>query len=269
MSPRRLLLAAALAAALAGAPDLASAKTILVPVTLVGGVPVPCGAERLGTCHNRWHFALHPVATAEPGDTLVFQTRDALDNQFNRTSTAATVAAANLNRVHPLTGPVFVKGAKPGDVLAVTIEKIEPGPDRFGYTVIVPGFGFLRDVFPNPAIVRWDLDSSGAVSRDMPGVRVPMNGFTGTIGVALGPGETRVAFQREEQLRPLVVVTRRRLRRSGRHLWRRRFVCGRAHALLADDPAPRERRQHGRQADDRGNDPSLPLLRRRLSALYG
>ena len=201
MSPRRLLLAAALAAALAGVPDLASAKTILVPVTLVGGVPVPCGAERLGTCHNRWHFALHPVATAEPGDTLVFQTRDALDNQFNRTSTAATVAAANLNRVHPLTGPVFVKGAKPGDVLAVTIEKIEPGPDRFGYTVIVPGFGFLRDVFPNPAIVRWDLDSSGAVSRDMPGVRVPMNGFTGTIGVALGPGETRVAFQREEQLR--------------------------------------------------------------------
>src|SRR5437667_112294 len=201
MSPRRLLLAAALAAALAGAPDLASAKTILVPVTLVGGVPLPCGAERLGTCHNRWHFALHPVATAEPGDTLVFQTRDALDNQFNRASTAATVAAANLTRVHPLTGPVFVKGAKPGDVLAVTIEKIEPGPDRFGYTVIVPGFGFLRDVFPNPASVRWDLDSSGAVSRDMPGVRVPMNGFTGTIGVALGPGETRVAFQREEQLR--------------------------------------------------------------------
>ena len=120
-------------------------------------------------------------------------------------STAATVAAANLNRVHPLTGPVFVKGAKAGDVLAVTIEKIEAGPDRFGYTVIVPGFGFLRDVFAKPFFVRWDLQqgsgSRGAVSRDMPGVRVPMNGFTGTIGVALGPTETATAFQREEQLR--------------------------------------------------------------------
>jgi formamidase len=196
-----MLLAALLLAAFLGAPDVASAKTVSVPVTLIGGVPVPCAAETLGTCHNRWHFAIDPVATASPGDTIVFQTRDALDNQFNRTSTSATVAAANLNRVHPLTGPVFVRGAKAGDVLAVTIEKIEPGPDRFGYTVIVPGFGFLRDVFPNPAIVRWNLDLSGAVSPDMPGVRIPMNGFTGTIGVSLGPNETAVAFQREEQLR--------------------------------------------------------------------
>jgi formamidase len=207
MSLRRTLaLVATLLFAIVGAPDLASAKTVFVPVTLVGGVPVPCAAEPRGTCHNRWHFAIDPVATADPGDTIVFQTRDALDNQFNRTSTAGTVAAANLNRVHPLTGPVFVNKAKAGDVLAVTIEKIEPGPDRFGYTVIVPGFGFLRDVFPNPFIVRWDLQgsgsgSTGAVSRDMPGVRVPMNGFTGTIGVALGPTATAVAFQREEQLR--------------------------------------------------------------------
>jgi formamidase len=207
MSLRRTsVLVAALFFTVAGVPDLVSAKTVGVPITLVGGVPVPCASEPLETCHNRWHFAIHPVATADPGDTIVFQTRDALDNQFNRTSTAATVAAANLNRVHPLTGPVFVKGAKTGDVLAVTIEKIEPGRDRFGYTVIVPGFGFLRDVFPNPFIARWDLQGSGsgspgAVSRDMPGVRVPMNGFTGTIGVALGPTETATAFQREERLR--------------------------------------------------------------------
>jgi formamidase len=207
MSLKRTLLAAAtLFVPLVGAPDLVFARTVFVPITLVGGVPVPCAMEKLGTCHNRWHFAIQPVATAEPGDTVVFQTRDALDNQFNRNSTAATVAAANLNRIHPLTGPVYIKGAQAGDVLAVTIEKIEPGPDRFGYTVIVPGFGFLRDVFPNPFIVRWDLQgsgpgSTGAVSKDMPGVRVPMNGFTGTIGVALGPNETATAFQREEQLR--------------------------------------------------------------------
>jgi formamidase len=210
MSLRRtLLFVTTLFVALVGAPDLAFARTVFVPVTLVGGVPVPCATDKLGTCHNRWHFDINkdkPVATAEPGDTIVFQTRDAFDNQFNRNSTAATVAAANLNRVHPLTGPVFVHGARAGDVLAVTIEKIEPGPDRFGYTVIVPGFGFLRDKFNVPVIVRWELQGSGsgsprAVSRDMPGVRVPMNGFTGTIGVALGPEQTATAFQREEQLR--------------------------------------------------------------------
>jgi formamidase len=113
-----------------------------------------------------------------------------------------------LNRVHPLTGPVFINGAKAGDVLAVTVEEIRPGPDRFGYTVIVPGFGFLRDVFPNPFIVRWELKKGGpggfvATSKDMPGVRIPMNenGFPGTIGVALGAVETNVAFLREDALR--------------------------------------------------------------------
>ena len=53
--------------------------------------------------------------------------------------------------------------------------------------------------------MRWDLKGSGseatAVSKDMPGVRVPINGFTGTIGVALGSPETKTAFDREEKLR--------------------------------------------------------------------
>ena len=206
LQKRTLLAVATLSLACAGTPGLANEKTVFVPITLVGGVPVPCAMEKRGTCHNRWHPDIPSVAHANSGDRIVFQTRDAFDNQFNRASTASTVAAANLNRVHPLTGPVFIHGAHPGDVLAVTIEKIEPGPDRFGYTVIVPGFGFLRDVFPDPFIVRWDLQGSEpgsmrAVSRDMPGVSIPMNGFTGTIGVALGSAETTTAFQREEQLR--------------------------------------------------------------------
>ncbi len=197
-----LLLATLGALTLAGE---ASAKTVTLPVTYDGTVPVRCDAEPFRNCHNRWHPAIPPVATAEPGDTLVFQTRDAFDNQFGRTSTAATVLAANLNLVHPLTGPVYVRGARRGDVLAVTVERIEPGPDRFGYTVIVPGFGFLRDAFPDPFIVRWDLDRGGAggwvaTSPDMPGVRIPINAFAGTIGVALGPSETEAAFQREQEL---------------------------------------------------------------------
>lgn len=206
---RRLVLFTILALGVFALAELASAKTVHVDVTRVGKVPVPCASEPLGTCHNRWHPAIPPVAHANPGDTIIFETRDALDNQFNRTSTAATVAAANLNRVHPLTGPVFINGAKAGDVLAVTVEKIRPGPDMFGYTVIVPGFGFLRDVFPDPFIVRWELKKKGgaagfvATSEDMPGVRIPMNenGFPGTIGVALGAAETEVAFKREDALR--------------------------------------------------------------------
>src|SRR5262249_46771666 len=149
---------------------------------------------------------LGPAGTADPGDTVIFETRDAFDNPFNRSTRPPDVAAANLNLVHPLTGPLFVRGAQRGDVLAVTILDAVPGPDRFGYTVIVPGFGFLRDVFPDPDIVHWEFeqdDEDGnqfATSADLPGIRIPLHGFTGTIGVALGLPEIETAFEREDQL---------------------------------------------------------------------
>jgi len=136
---------------------------------------------------------------------VIFETRDAFDNPFNRSSGPADVAAANLNLVHPLTGPLFVQTARAGDVLAVTILDAVPGPDHFGYTVIVPGFGFLRDVFPNPDIVHWELGDDGgrqfATSADLPGVKIPLHGFAGTIGVELGLTQIETAFLREEQLR--------------------------------------------------------------------
>src|SRR5687768_14818198 len=176
---------------LAALVDPALAKTVRIPKT-----GAKCADD--SACHNRWHPAIKPVATADPGDTVVFGTRDAVDHQLTRNSAAPDVAAVNLNRVHPLTGPLFVNGTEAGDVLAVTIRDIEP--DKFGYTVIVPGFGFLRDLYPNPHIVRWDLTRSEATSPDMPGVKVRFNGFTGTIGTAPGPKETDLMFQREDAL---------------------------------------------------------------------
>ena len=149
-------------------------------------------------CHNRWHWAIPPVATARSGDVVVFGTRDAFDHSLDRNSTEADVVALNLNLVHPLTGPLYVRGAAPGDVLAITLLDIEP--DKFGYTIVVPGFGFLRDVFPNPFIARWDLTRRGATSPDIPGVKIRFDGFMGTIGVAPGPDQVDTYFTREAEL---------------------------------------------------------------------
>ena len=82
--------------------------------------------------------------------------------------------------------------------MAVTLIDIEPNP--FGYTVIVPGFGFLRDLYPEPHIVRWNLDRRAATSVDMPGIHVPFAGFMGTVGVAPGPEEVEKMYQRETAL---------------------------------------------------------------------
>jgi len=184
------------AAALACAAVLGSAQE--------GGgkrVVIPKSGERCADdakCHNRWHHAVPPAAMADPGDIVVFGTRDAFDHSLDRSSIAADVLALNLNLVHPLTGPLYVRGARAGDVLAVTL--LDIAPDDFGYTIIVPGFGFLRDVFTQPFIARWDLTRGGATSPDLPGVRIRFNGFMGTVGVAPGPAQTETYFQREAEL---------------------------------------------------------------------
>jgi formamidase len=149
-------------------------------------------------CFNRYHPRIPPVARARPGDYIVFETRDAIDTDLGLDSTADDVTALDLNLVHPMTGPVHIEGAVAGDVLAVKLVDIEP--DQYGYTVIVPGFGFLRDLFPDPYIVNWKLDREAATSDQMPGVRVPMAAFMGSVGVLPGDTEVKKWLEREAAL---------------------------------------------------------------------
>jgi formamidase len=159
-------------------------------------------AEEPDTGHNRWHEAIEPVLEADPGDLVVYETRDAFDGQLTPGSTAADVANADLSVVHPLTGPVYVKGAEPGDLLEVELVDIEADPwDQWGYTVEVPGFGFLRDEFPDPFIAHWQLHGNEyAESEDLPGIRIRCNPHPGTFGVAPSAGLRRRAAEREAEL---------------------------------------------------------------------
>ena len=154
--------------------------------------------EEPDTGHNRWHPDIPPVLRCEPGDEVVLQTRDAFDGQMGPDATLQTVAAPNLDVVHPLTGPVFVDGAEPGDLLEIEILDVEP--DSYGYTVQVPGFGFLRDVFPDPFKVNWDIADGWATSPDLPGVRIPGSPFMGTIGLSPGHDLLAMTVARENAL---------------------------------------------------------------------
>jgi len=154
--------------------------------------------EEPGTGHNRWHPDIPPVVRCEPGDEVVLETRDALDGQVRPGGSLGEVAAANLDVVHPLTGPVHVAGAEPGDLLAVEILAVEP--DSYGFTVQIPGFGFLRDVFPEPFKVDWDIAGGWATSPDLPGVRILGSPFMGTIGLSPGHELLAATIAREQAL---------------------------------------------------------------------
>jgi len=161
----------------------------------------PLGEEP-ETGHNRWHEAIEPVVVVDPGDTVIYETRDAFDGQLNRESTAEDVGNLDLSGVHPLTGPVFVRGAEPGDLLEVKLTAVEADPwEQWGYTVEVPGFGFLRDEFPDPYIIHWRLHGNEyAESEQLPGVRIRCNPHPGVLGLAPSAELRQRATQREGAL---------------------------------------------------------------------
>jgi len=148
------------------------------------------------TGHNRWHPDIPPILECGPGDVVILETRDALDGQLDPQATVAQVGQVDLGVVHPLTGPVFVAGAEPGDLLEVEI--LEVAPEPFGFTCQIPGFGFLADVFTEPYLVRWRIENGFATSADLPGVRVPGAPFMGTIGLTPGHELLRRTRDREQ-----------------------------------------------------------------------
>ena len=143
---------------------------------------LPLGKEPT-TGHNRWHPDIEPIVVCQPGDEVEMETRDAFDLQFESdTLTDDQISGVDLDLVHPLTGPVFVEGAEPGDLLVVEILEVRPAGTP--YTAQVPGFGFLRDDFPDPYIVKWDVEDGYATSAALPGVRVAGAPFMGIMGLA-------------------------------------------------------------------------------------
>lgn len=157
-----------------------------------------CGGEPTKG-HNRWHPDIPPALEAEPGEEVALQTRNAIDGGVTPTSKASDLLNIDLNLVHPLTGPVYVQGAEPGDLLEVNILRIEPA--QWGFTTIIPGFGFLRDLYLEPFVVHWNIQGSYAESPDLPGVRIPGAPFMGTIGVAPSHELRQEILLREEELR--------------------------------------------------------------------
>jgi len=134
--------------------------------------------------HYEWNNALAPRLTIDPGDTVVFETRDAADRFYSTRSTHADVLARGPFRGHPLTGPVAVRGARPGDVLAVEVMEVIPAAD-FGWTQIRPGRGLLPESeFPKPYLQIWDV-SDGTHARTGTGIAVPLEPFPGVLGTAL------------------------------------------------------------------------------------
>jgi acetamidase/formamidase len=130
--------------------------------------------------HSRWNRRLQPRLTIAPGDTVHLECQDASGGQVYPGMTVSGFLAIDRERIHALTGPIFVNGAEPGDVLQIDV--LEVAHKGWGWSSVIAGLGFLKERFSYPYIFHWQLD--GAVSRSLTPAIVPLRPFCGVMGVA-------------------------------------------------------------------------------------
>lgn len=134
--------------------------------------------------HFGWDNSIPPVLTVAPGATISLELNDASGGQLTKSSTPEALSALDFTRVNPVTGPVHIDGAQPGDAIAIRFVAFEASAD-WGWTAIIPGFGLLSDEFPHPTLNVWHYDSLESTANFKDVASVPLKPFAGTVGLAL------------------------------------------------------------------------------------
>ena len=132
--------------------------------------------------HNRFSRTIPPVLRVPSGAVIEVLTKEASDQQMSPTSTVEDISTMVGSRVHPLTGPVYVEGAEPGDILAVTLIELELL--GWGWTMVREGGGFVPEVATEPFLRTFQIDKELGQARFSDNISIPIKPFPGVMGVA-------------------------------------------------------------------------------------
>jgi acetamidase/formamidase len=127
------------------------------------------------------------VLTVDSGDIVTFDTIDGSNGQITPASTAEDILKFKSELADPLFGPVYVRGAEPGDTLEIEVLNLKTS--TWGWTAIMPGFGLLTSEFKEAQLKIWKLDPLDSCATFKEGIRIPIHPFLGVMGVAPGEGE--------------------------------------------------------------------------------
>src|SRR5438445_13073653 len=98
--------------------------------------------------HHKWDNPLPPAAEIDPGDIVHFETEEVTAGQLQKGDPASKLGALDFDRLYPLGGPVYVRGAEPGRSLGAEVLDLKPG--AWGWRALLPGLGLLALAFPDP-----------------------------------------------------------------------------------------------------------------------
>jgi len=144
--------------------------------------PEPDFVIGTGQTHNKFSRAIPYVIKVPSGSVIEAFTHEATGGQLNIDSTVDDFNSVDMDRVHTLTGPIYVNGAQVGDVLAVELLELEPGD--WGWTGMSPHFGFLGDENQDTIFKTFKLDKKANLVHFADGIDIPMKPFAGVMGVA-------------------------------------------------------------------------------------
>jgi len=135
-----------------------------------------------------------PRLTIDSGDTVSIETLShALDQIHGGVDMNEIVRLRNANPgggPHSLTGPVFVHGAKPGDVLEIRILKIVPKDEGFNFNLPgkdFPTIGLLAKEFPEGYVKYFKFQNGKTEFK--PGIELTLRPFPGTLAVGIDPND--------------------------------------------------------------------------------
>lgn len=130
--------------------------------------------------HSVWDRSLKPRLHIAPGDTVQIQCVDSSGAQVRPGMAVSEFLTIDRTRIHALTGPIWIEGSEPGDVLE--IEVLATQHSGWGWSSIIEGLGLLKDRFRGPFLFHWNLE--GECSRSLFPAIVPLRPFLGVMGVA-------------------------------------------------------------------------------------
>jgi amidase len=122
-----------------------------------------------------------PVARARQGEEIVLETHDCFQGQLR--SERDLIDALDWSRINPATGPVWIEGARPGDILRIDL--LEIATSDISTMVTIPGEGALGDVITTMQTTLLSRKGSEVHFR---GRSIPANPMIGVIGVAPATG---------------------------------------------------------------------------------
>ena len=132
--------------------------------------------------HSVWDRTLEPRLHISSGDEVRFECVDASGGQVRPGMTAAEFEGIDRTRIHALTGPVWIDGAEPGDVLEIDV--LATQHRGWGWSSVIPGLGFLKERFSTPYLFHWQLKRRRVTRSLAPRHVLPVRPFLGVMGVA-------------------------------------------------------------------------------------